>query len=258
MAQFYGPDVANNLIHEALHTYSDGLLLVSKVGAFRDDRGRCLRDRLAAVDLRMTDDGNCPPTSACPSMDNWPRWSRYVTKARSPASASPPPPGFKSSRPSPRPTSSACKTPSIVPRLPGDRALLVSFDRAVAGQPGAHKLGGGDARQTDASAPRRTSGKLQDGSESHAPRPGAENLASRSSPAISTSFTPWLLIFLDLQASPNCTLRRPASQAALPRPALIQEKDRGHRGHPLRATTGLPVVRRRPLSVGHRCPGRWS
>ena len=38
-AQFYGPDVANELIREALHPYPDGLVLVSKVGAFRDERG---------------------------------------------------------------------------------------------------------------------------------------------------------------------------------------------------------------------------
>lgn len=38
-AQFYGPDVANELILEALYPYPDGLVLVSKVGAKRDDQG---------------------------------------------------------------------------------------------------------------------------------------------------------------------------------------------------------------------------
>jgi len=38
-AQFYGPDVANELIHEALFPYPQDLILVSKVGARRDDRG---------------------------------------------------------------------------------------------------------------------------------------------------------------------------------------------------------------------------
>lgn len=38
-AQFYGPDVANELIHAALHPYPDDLVLVSKVGAERDDQG---------------------------------------------------------------------------------------------------------------------------------------------------------------------------------------------------------------------------
>jgi aryl-alcohol dehydrogenase-like predicted oxidoreductase len=38
-AQFYGPDVANDLIREALHPYPDDLVLVSKVGAVRDDVG---------------------------------------------------------------------------------------------------------------------------------------------------------------------------------------------------------------------------
>jgi len=72
-AQFYGPDVANELIREALHPYSDQLALVSKVGARRDDEGNWtsaqepddlradieanLRelgvDQLAAVNLRI-------------------------------------------------------------------------------------------------------------------------------------------------------------------------------------------------------------
>jgi pyridoxine 4-dehydrogenase len=38
-AQFYGPDVANELIHAALHPYPEHLVLVSKVGAERDARG---------------------------------------------------------------------------------------------------------------------------------------------------------------------------------------------------------------------------
>lgn len=74
-AQFYGPDVANELIREALHPYPDNLKLVSKVGARRDDQGAWLpvtdpadlrRDietnlrtlgveQLAAVNLRLMD-----------------------------------------------------------------------------------------------------------------------------------------------------------------------------------------------------------
>src|SRR5579859_5601825 len=38
-AQFYGTGVANDLIRAALHPYPDGLVLVSKVGAERDDEG---------------------------------------------------------------------------------------------------------------------------------------------------------------------------------------------------------------------------
>jgi pyridoxine 4-dehydrogenase len=38
-AQFYGPDVVNELIREALHPYPADLVVVSKVGAGRDDRG---------------------------------------------------------------------------------------------------------------------------------------------------------------------------------------------------------------------------
>jgi pyridoxine 4-dehydrogenase len=74
-AQFYGPDVANELIRKALHPYPDNLALVSKVGARRDDNGGWrpahepddLRrdievnlaalgvDQLAAVNLRVMD-----------------------------------------------------------------------------------------------------------------------------------------------------------------------------------------------------------
>ncbi len=39
-AQFYGPDVANELLREALYPYPDELVIVSKVGAARDDQGR--------------------------------------------------------------------------------------------------------------------------------------------------------------------------------------------------------------------------
>ena len=38
-AQYYGPAVSNQLIHDALHPYPEDLLLVSKVGAERDDHG---------------------------------------------------------------------------------------------------------------------------------------------------------------------------------------------------------------------------
>jgi pyridoxine 4-dehydrogenase len=72
-AQFYGPNVSNELIREALHPYPANLALVSKVGARRDETGawqpaqepdelradieenlRTLdTDRLAAVNLRI-------------------------------------------------------------------------------------------------------------------------------------------------------------------------------------------------------------
>ncbi len=38
-AQFYGPDVSNQLIRDALHPYGDTLTIVSKVGARRDADG---------------------------------------------------------------------------------------------------------------------------------------------------------------------------------------------------------------------------
>ncbi|MGH3641809.1 MAG: oxidoreductase [Mycobacterium sp.] len=75
-AQFYGPDVANALIREALHPYGDNLALVSKVGARRDGKGNWIPasqpddlradievnlrelgvDQLAAVNLRIHGD----------------------------------------------------------------------------------------------------------------------------------------------------------------------------------------------------------
>src|SRR6478752_4876594 len=41
-SQYYGPDVVNDLIREALYPYPDDLKLVTKVGARRDDQGRWL------------------------------------------------------------------------------------------------------------------------------------------------------------------------------------------------------------------------
>ena len=41
-AQYYGPDVVNDLIRETLHPYPENLKLVTKVGGRRDDRGAWL------------------------------------------------------------------------------------------------------------------------------------------------------------------------------------------------------------------------
>jgi pyridoxine 4-dehydrogenase len=74
-AQYYGPDVVNQLIREALYPYPADLVLVSKVGAERDQNGRWLPalapdqlrqgvldnlrslgvERLDAVNLRLMD-----------------------------------------------------------------------------------------------------------------------------------------------------------------------------------------------------------
>ncbi len=69
-AQYYGPGTVNDLIRDALYPYPDGLAIVSKVAAGRDDRGagslragiednlRSLRvGQLAAVNLRLSGDG---------------------------------------------------------------------------------------------------------------------------------------------------------------------------------------------------------
>ncbi len=41
-SDFYGPHVTNRLIREALHPYTDGLTIVTKIGARRDDTGAWL------------------------------------------------------------------------------------------------------------------------------------------------------------------------------------------------------------------------
>ncbi|HEY1442955.1 MAG TPA: oxidoreductase [Mycobacterium sp.] len=56
-AQFYGPDVANELIREALYPYPENLALVSKVGGRRDDAGAWLPVAEAA-DLRRDIEAN--------------------------------------------------------------------------------------------------------------------------------------------------------------------------------------------------------
>ncbi len=50
-AGFYGPDVANELIHESLHPYSEDLRIVTKVGARRDESKAWL-PALSPEDLR--------------------------------------------------------------------------------------------------------------------------------------------------------------------------------------------------------------
>ncbi len=87
-AQYYGPDVANELIHEALHPYPEGLALVSKVGGARDAKGgwipadqpaelrtgvednlRSLQvEQLAAVNLRILD--HVPPGYTAPPLED--------------------------------------------------------------------------------------------------------------------------------------------------------------------------------------------
>ena len=47
-SQYYGPDVVNDLIREALHPYPENLRLVTKVGAERDAAGRLERGGRAA------------------------------------------------------------------------------------------------------------------------------------------------------------------------------------------------------------------
>jgi aryl-alcohol dehydrogenase-like predicted oxidoreductase len=80
-AQYYGPDVANEVLREALYPFPETLTLVSKVGAARDAAGGWLPagrpeqlrsgvlenlrslgvDRLGAVNLRLLDPAHGPP-----------------------------------------------------------------------------------------------------------------------------------------------------------------------------------------------------
>ncbi len=46
-SDFYGPHVTNRLIREALHPYPDNLTLVTKIGAWRDDKGDWILERSA-------------------------------------------------------------------------------------------------------------------------------------------------------------------------------------------------------------------
>ena len=82
-SQYYGPDVVNDLIREALHPYPEGLRLATKVGASRDDKGawlpaqrpdelragvednlRSLRvERIDLVNLRLLDHEGAPDVS---------------------------------------------------------------------------------------------------------------------------------------------------------------------------------------------------
>jgi pyridoxine 4-dehydrogenase len=77
-SQYYGPDVVNDLIRQALHPYPENLRLATKVGARRDDAGRVLPaqrpdelregveanlrslrvERLDLVNLRLVDAGD--------------------------------------------------------------------------------------------------------------------------------------------------------------------------------------------------------
>jgi aryl-alcohol dehydrogenase-like predicted oxidoreductase len=88
-AQYYGPDVSNELIHAALHPYPEDLVLVSKVGAERDAQGgwipaqrpaelrrgvednlRSLEiDRVDVVNLRLIGEHAAPGAELVPLVD---------------------------------------------------------------------------------------------------------------------------------------------------------------------------------------------
>ena len=133
-AQFYGPDVANALIREALHPYADDLALVSKVGARRDaerrldvaQRPQQLRedveanlralgtDQLAAVNLRRMDArGTAGWTTGRPARGPAGRDGRAARRGQDRReSASHRDARRRSTRPSSWPASCASRTPS--------------------------------------------------------------------------------------------------------------------------------------------------
>ena len=96
-ASYYGPDVANQLLREALDPWPSDLKIVSKVGARREADGRWLPalapdevraavahdletlgiDRLTAVNLRLLD------TPDDVFLDALERWSACATRGRS-------------------------------------------------------------------------------------------------------------------------------------------------------------------------------
>lgn len=101
-SQFYGPNVANELIREALHPYPADLALVSKVGGKRGDAGEWLpaqqpdelragieenlatlqTDRLAAVNLRIHDEDGDPSRPGPVNRELFDRQLTAMIKAR--------------------------------------------------------------------------------------------------------------------------------------------------------------------------------
>ncbi|WP_457143398.1 oxidoreductase [Mycobacterium sp. URHB0021] len=101
-AQFYGPDVSNELIREALHPYPADLALVTKVGGRRDDNAAWLpaqdpdelrasleenlrtldTDRLAAANLRVFDEGGDANQPAQVNRELFDRQLTAMIKAR--------------------------------------------------------------------------------------------------------------------------------------------------------------------------------
>ena len=101
-AQFYGPDVANELIRDALHPYPADLALVTKVGGTRGDKGEWLPDqepdalrasleenlntlavdRLAAANLRVFDHDADPNQPARVNRELFDRQLSTMIKAR--------------------------------------------------------------------------------------------------------------------------------------------------------------------------------
>jgi pyridoxine 4-dehydrogenase len=92
-SDFYGPHVVNDLIRQALHPYPEGLVLVTKVGARRDDTGAWLRadspdelrsavaDNLKRLDVPALDLVNLRVGTESNGMDDTPLGARFEALA---------------------------------------------------------------------------------------------------------------------------------------------------------------------------------
>jgi pyridoxine 4-dehydrogenase len=81
-AQFYGPDVVNELIREALYPYPEDLILVSKVGARRDRHGRVLAAQEPAQ-LRQDIQGTSERSASPPFPSSTSGWSEAPNRTPS-------------------------------------------------------------------------------------------------------------------------------------------------------------------------------
>src|SRR3984957_940829 len=140
-AQFYGPDVANEILHEALHPYPEDLVLVSKVGAVRDEQGHWLAaqrpeelrsgveanlaslelDQIPAVNLRRHPDSDGPLLEQLEAMTALPALGSRWPASRTPTTW-PIAPGRMCSTPVARTRCPLCRSshsdPPSVPTTP--------------------------------------------------------------------------------------------------------------------------------------------
>ena len=86
-AQFYGPDVSNELIRAALHPYPEDLVLVSKVGARRDAHRVVPGAPVRTTDRRVAEagrqgTGGGPSGEQAGDQDQWRKPGHAATAVR--------------------------------------------------------------------------------------------------------------------------------------------------------------------------------